>query len=149
MYFIYYIDHTNSLLMPIRGRSKSGNCLKDMTPPSLPDVSNTNKSGYGFFQSLPLYTAFGNFSAYLWHLWELAITGEPILIYAHDQEQCSMAVLSLVGLIYPVTYCGDYRPFFTIYDQDYKEIVNMHNEHHGNNMPSMILGVTNPFILKV
>lgn len=59
-----------------------------------------------------------------------------------------MAVLSIVGLISPIIYCGDYRPCFSLCDQDYQDIVKLHDETHGTKLSSIILGVTNPCIIK-
>jgi hypothetical protein len=43
-------------------------------------------------------------------------------------------------------YCGDYRPYFTIHDSDFK---NFTQPSAPDSIPSLILGVTNPFFLKV
>ncbi|KAI8076876.1 uncharacterized protein BX664DRAFT_367385 [Halteromyces radiatus] len=60
----------------------------------------------------------------LWLLWELILLGEPIIVIAPDPGICSEAVVSLVDLINPIPYCGDYRPYFTIQDSDFKSFVN-------------------------
>lgn len=36
---------------------------------------------------------------------------------------CSQMVQSLVSLIWPLRYVNDFRPFFTIHDSDFNEIV--------------------------
>lgn len=56
----------------------------------------------------------------LWLLWELVLIGEPLLVMSPSPPQCSDAVLGLVSLISPLRYCGDYRPYFTIHDSDFK-----------------------------
>ncbi|KAI8647391.1 hypothetical protein BD408DRAFT_335106 [Parasitella parasitica] len=56
----------------------------------------------------------------LWLLWELMLLAEPIVIIAPDPGVCSEAVISLVDIINPIPYCGDYRPYFTIQDSDFK-----------------------------
>ena len=76
----------------------------------------------GVFQSVPLFTTFGGLSSSLWHLWELALTGEPILILAPTPDSCSRAVLGIVSMIAPLRYCGDYRPYFTIHEPDFGAI---------------------------
>ncbi|KAI8335501.1 hypothetical protein BC941DRAFT_430502 [Chlamydoabsidia padenii] len=93
--------------------------------------------------SLPpggLYLHFKDVLKDLWLLWELILLGEPIIVIAPDPGICSDSVVSLVDLINPIPYCGDYRPYFTIQDSDFKSFVN-------KNQPStnLILGVTNPF----
>ncbi|CAO3622313.1 unnamed protein product [Cunninghamella echinulata] len=93
--------------------------------------------------SLPvggLYAHFKDIVKDLWLLWELVLLGEPIVIIAPDPNICSEAVISLIDLINPIPYCGDFRPYFTIQDSDFKGFVNK------NKPPTnLILGVTNPF----
>ncbi|CAO3593330.1 unnamed protein product [Absidia cylindrospora] len=93
--------------------------------------------------SLPvggLYFHFRDIFKDLWLLWELILLGEPIIVITPDPGICSDSVISLVDLINPIPYCGDYRPYFTIQDSDFKGFVN-------KNQPptNLILGVTNPF----
>ncbi|CAO3589267.1 unnamed protein product [Absidia cylindrospora] len=87
-----------------------------------------------------LYFHFKDIFKDLWLLWELILLGEPIIVIAPDPGICSESVASLVDLINPIPYCGDYRPYFTIQDSDFKSFVN-------KNQPptNLILGVTNPF----
>ena len=82
----------------------------------------------------------------LWCLWELALTGQPLLVIGSSAEECSHAVLGIMSLISPITYHGDFRPYFTIYDDDFKHFCNLHDR---DMLPPLILGVTNPFFLKV
>lgn len=82
----------------------------------------------------------------LWLLWELVVTGEPIIVYGASPVIVSETVLCIVNLISPLTFCGDYRPYFTIHDSDFKETLarkQIHAEY-----PSMIIGVTNPYFFK-
>lgn len=46
-------------------------------------------------------------------------------------------------MIFPLRYCADYRPYFTIHDSDFKEYT-----MKSNPPPPVILGVTNPFFAK-
>ncbi|KAI7827391.1 hypothetical protein BX661DRAFT_198668 [Kickxella alabastrina] len=64
----------------------------------------------------------------LWACWELMILGE------------SLAVVSLVDIIFPITYCGDYRPYFTIQDPDFRAVVSKTHVP-----PNTVVGVSNPF----
>ena len=50
-------------------------------------------------------------------MWELAITGESILILSDTPGVCSTIVLALVSLISPLPYRGEFFPYFTIFDQ--------------------------------
>lgn len=49
----------------------------------------------------------------------------------------------LFSLIAPLKYSGDYRPFFTIHDSEFKEYTTRTSAP-----PNVILGVTNPFFAK-
>ncbi|VDN02296.1 unnamed protein product [Thelazia callipaeda] len=73
---------------------------------------------------------------YVQLIWELVLTGEPIVVLAHNPSECSSFVQSLISLIWPLRYANDCRPFFTIHDIEFRE-------------PNVILGVTNPFFAKV
>lgn len=73
------------------------------------------------------------------------ITGEPILVLSDSPMICSNAVLAIVSLISPVEYTGDIRPYFTIFDPDFRDI-QTHTENR--TLGPMIIGVTNPFFLK-
>ena len=81
----------------------------------------------------------------LWFLWEIALTGEALMIITPTAEECSQAVLGIMSLISPITYNGDFRPYFTIYDSDFKHFSDLHDRKM---LSSLILGVTNPFFLK-
>ncbi|CAH0561898.1 unnamed protein product [Brassicogethes aeneus] len=76
-------------------------------------------------------------------LWELVITSEPIVIMASSPTHCSSMVLALTRIINPLQYCGDYRPYFTIHDSEFKQFT---SKMQGP--PPVILGVTNPFFAK-
>ncbi|KAJ8923572.1 hypothetical protein NQ315_010151 [Exocentrus adspersus] len=76
-------------------------------------------------------------------LWELVIVSEPIVVMASSPTYCSSMVLALTRLISPLQYCGDYRPYFTIHDSEFKQFT---SKVHGP--PPVILGVTNPFFAK-
>ncbi|XP_037520369.1 protein DENND6B isoform X2 [Rhipicephalus sanguineus] len=76
-------------------------------------------------------------------LWELVLVSEPIVVMASSPAVCSDTVLALVGLVWPLRYCADYRPFFTIHDSEFKEYT-----AGSHCLPSVILGVTNPFFAK-
>ncbi|CAH2003529.1 unnamed protein product [Acanthoscelides obtectus] len=76
-------------------------------------------------------------------LWELVITSEPIVIMASSPAHCSSMVLALTRIIHPLQYCGDYRPYFTIHDKEFKQFTSTIKR-----APPVILGVTNPFFAK-
>eukprot|EP01083_Nonionella_stella_P228874 810764_1 len=109
------------------------------------DKQSTLSSG-GCFQEVNIYRYFHVVLGNLWCLWELALAGQPLLVVGTSAEQCSHAVLGIMSLISPITYHGDFRPYFTIYDDDFKHFCNLHDR---DMLPPLILGVTNPFFLKV
>jgi len=78
---------------------------------------------------LNLYKSFRAVLSRLWLLWELVLIGEPILIIASDPSVASDAVLGLISLISPLVYGGDFRPFFTIYNSDLKELTEVFTEN--------------------
>jgi hypothetical protein len=94
-------------------------------------------------QAVNIYHSFKGLITKLWLLWELVLIGEPILVVSHSPEVVSDAVLGLISLISPIEYSGDFRPYFTIHDSDFK-----HYSNNKNVPPAVILGVTNPFFFK-
>lgn len=76
-------------------------------------------------------------------LWELVITAEPLVVMATSPTTAANMVQTLVSLIAPLKYSGDYRPFFTIHDSEFKEYTTRTSAP-----PNVILGVTNPFFAK-
>lgn len=70
-------------------------------------------------------------------LWELVITCEPIVVMANSPCVCSELVQSLVSLVWPLRFCSDFRPFFTIHDSEFKEYT-----ARENCLPAVILGVS-------
>uniref|UniRef100_A0A672QXG5 Protein DENND6B-like n=1 Tax=Sinocyclocheilus grahami TaxID=75366 RepID=A0A672QXG5_SINGR len=76
-------------------------------------------------------------------LWELMLLGEPVVVMAPSPTVSSETVLTLVSTIAPLHYCGDYRPYFTIHDSEFKEYTTRTQAP-----PNVILGVTNPFFIK-
>ncbi|CAG7664882.1 unnamed protein product [Allacma fusca] len=76
-------------------------------------------------------------------LWELVLTGEPIVVMAPLPDTCANTVHALISTIFPLRYCADFRPYFTIHDTDFKEYT-----MKSTPPPPVILGVTNPFFAK-
>lgn len=111
-------------------------------------TSSSSSLSSGLFQSVNLFQEFGMDQLNnLWYMWELVITGEPILIVSAQPSSCSHIVLGLVSLIHPIQCESDYRPYFTLYDHDFKHFSSLH-DLNPSNLPPIILGVTNPFFLK-
>jgi len=76
-------------------------------------------------------------------LWELVILNEPILVIASVPDVCSEFVSALINLTWPIKYSSDYRPFFTIHNSEFQEY-----SMKSSPIPSVIIGVTNPFFSK-
>jgi len=54
--------------------------------------------------------------------------------------------MMISSLIYPLEYIGDIRPYFTIYEKDFKDYLDEEDLCFNN---AAILGVINPFCLRV
>lgn len=76
-------------------------------------------------------------------LWELVLTAEPVVVMAATPTTAANTVHALRSLIAPLKYCGDFRPFFTIHDTEFKEYTT-----RTTSPPTVMLGVTNPFFAK-
>ena len=109
--------------------------------------SSIHHSHSSWFHSLNLYTIFQSHLHNLWYLWELTLTGAPLLVLTRSPASSSSAVLALLSLISPIEYRGDYRPYFTIYSADFKHYSQL-CDVDASSLPAVMLGVTNPFFLK-
>ncbi|KAJ2886578.1 hypothetical protein FB639_001547 [Coemansia asiatica] len=87
-----------------------------------------------------LFRSFRDTLGDLWTCWELMILGESLVVLADTPSRCSEAIVSLVDIIFPITYCGDYRPYFTIQDPDFRAVVCKTHVP-----PNTVVGVSNPF----
>ncbi|KAJ1721889.1 hypothetical protein LPJ53_003639 [Coemansia erecta] len=87
-----------------------------------------------------LFRSFRDTLGDLWTCWELMILGESLVVLADTPSRCSEAIVSLVDIIFPITYCGDYRPYFTIQDPDFRAVVSKTHVP-----PNTVVGVSNPF----
>lgn len=92
---------------------------------------------------IDIFSSFQTILPHIQMLWELVLTGEPLVVMAASPSVTSAAVQALISLIGPQKYCSDYRPYFTIHDSEFKEYTTKTQAP-----PSVILGVTNPFFAK-
>eukprot|EP00474_Spongospora_subterranea_P001452 CRZ01910.1 hypothetical protein [Spongospora subterranea] len=100
----------------------------------------------GTFTYLPLHDIFYSSLRHLWSLWEIVITGRPLLIISDTPTTASNIVLALVSLLPPsFAYLADYRPYFTLTDPDYPHYLTMCN--YGR-LSGCIIGATNQFFLE-
>lgn len=85
----------------------------------------------------------------IYTLWELVLTAEPIVVIGSSPAHTSHMVQSLVSLIAPLEYCSESRPYFTIHDSEFKEFTREHATKATNPLPGIMIGVTNPFFVKL
>lgn len=97
-----------------------------------------------------LYGKHGNVSLLINLLWSWLISLLNAGNFLETQKSLlnvlSEAVLGLLSTIYPLEYQTDYKPYFTIYDPDYREIQDLHDKKVAK---CAVMGVTNPLFLKV
>lgn len=98
----------------------------------------------GSFETVDLFTCLMPVVEHMHTLWELVLTAEPLVVMAPTPTLCSATVQHLTSIIYPLSFCADYRPFYTIHDSDFKDITSSNS----NALPNILLGVTNPFFSK-
>mmetsp|Transcript_12481 Transcript_12481/g.45494 ORF Transcript_12481/g.45494 Transcript_12481/m.45494 type:complete len:706 (+) Transcript_12481:194-2311(+) len=114
-----------------------------------------------------IFTVFRGHLSRLWTLYELALTGESILVISPSPSFCSEAVAAIVSLLNPVPPSMDFRPYFTIHDHDFDLLIYQHtgdgsSDADGGNPKDgpvrdrvaqdrdspLILGVTNYYFVK-
>jgi len=120
-------------------------CCEEIDLADLLNSESCIENPSGVFQDVNIYEVFHNVLGSLWFLWECVITGKPIMVISQSPEVCTNAVLGLISMIAPVIYSGDFRPYFTIYDPDFKHFQGCDKN---DNLGSVVLGVTNPFFLR-
>jgi len=143
-------NHLNKAILASQAKMNDSSNAKlkpddiDLTEFWTSESSATNLTGV--FWDVNIYDVFQNVLGSMWFLWESAITGQPTMVISQSPEMCTKAVLGIMSIISPVIYSGDFRPYFTIYDPDFKYFQDCHKN---NNLGCVMLGVTNPFFLKV
>lgn len=79
-------------------------------------------------------------------LWELVILGEPLVVLAPTPSLCSSAVLALMGLVHPLPFAGDWRPYLCIQDPEYVRLASASCLKEA--LPrGAVYGVTSPLII--
>lgn len=123
-----------------------GTPMDDFTSAMAPAGPLNPSIPHGIFHEADVFGIFRGLLMQLWELWELVLIGEPLLMIAPTPSQCCEAVAALVGLMAPLPCSVDFRPYFTIHDPDFAVLNSLRD---GEQVPPMILGVTNLFFLKV
>lgn len=68
------------------------------------------------------------------------------MIISNNAHIVSNAVLGAISLVSPLEFICDYKPYMTVYDDDFHAIQKMINQDARK--ISRIIGVTNPLFLK-
>lgn len=121
---------------------------RNLEAANLPSILEAvDQSFPGLFQDLGLFATLGQqlCTKHLWHLWELVLTGQGLMVIADSPELSSETVLALVSLTAPLSYMGDFRPYITLFDADFKDFQTMNDE---KSVSQAVLGTTNPFFQK-
>lgn len=127
--------------------SKKAGAIKPQSTHTWPLCSPSDNWRVPLFHEINPVVALAGVLDYLPTLWELLITGEPILVRAQTPTTCSAAVMALLGLIHPLPFIGDWRPYFSIHDVDYDRIV--HSRHVRDLfVEGAVYGVTNQFLVE-
>ena len=103
------------------------------TPIQLPNIFELNKTNENLkikkkkneilklkLQGLNIYSIFKNNIHFLIKIWELLILGEPLLIISPFPKISSEVVLISISIISPLIFNGDFRPYFTVHNSDFK-----------------------------
>jgi hypothetical protein len=92
--------------------------------------------------SINVYESFCTIVPHLWLLWELVLTGAPVLVYATNAGHASDAVYAALSLIAPLEYGGEVQPFFTVQDDTFAAFS---RATKGGPLPTALIGTSNPF----
>lgn len=66
------------------------------------------------------------------------------MILADSPDISSSMVSVMTSLIFPIDYCGNFSPYFTIFDPMFNKIKEEKQKNY-----NLLIGVTNPLFLKV
>ncbi|XP_034490164.1 protein DENND6B [Drosophila innubila] len=124
----------------------AGQQLAEITGASCGGDSPTAVKVLASVHEVELFRSLSFVMDHLYTLWELVITAEPIVVVGTSPADCSHMVQALVAVIAPLEYCAESRPYFTIHDSEFKEFT---QENPNRSIPAVILGVTNPFFVKL
>eukprot|EP00002_Diphylleia_rotans_P032204 TRINITY_DN6745_c0_g1_i1.p1 TRINITY_DN6745_c0_g1~~TRINITY_DN6745_c0_g1_i1.p1 ORF type:complete len:391 (-),score=57.13 TRINITY_DN6745_c0_g1_i1:1179-2351(-) len=95
-----------------------------------------------FHQDSHIYINFSEALDLLPCLWEIVLTGQPLLLITSTPVKAAQSILALASLIAPCPCGMEYRPYYTIHDATFQEYSNK------SKIPTALIGVTNPFFLQ-
>ncbi|GAA6050976.1 hypothetical protein JCM3770_005351 [Rhodotorula araucariae] len=76
-------------------------------------------------------------------LWELALLGEPLLVWAGEPRVAAEVVEALCALVRPIPFGGDLRPYFHVHDADFARLCKPGKPPP----PGLLIASTNPLLL--
>lgn len=112
------------------------------------DIGTASAQQYTIQSSVNIYKTFKPILANLWLLYELVLCNESLIILGSNPQICSNAVLAAIGLISPIQYTGDFKPYFTLYDTDFAVLTSTLSNAAQAASANVILGVTNAQLLR-
>ncbi|KAJ3451927.1 hypothetical protein M0812_03685 [Anaeramoeba flamelloides] len=92
-----------------------------------------------------LYLIFKDILKQMTLLWQLMITGTNLLVTSSSPQICSQVVLSLSGLLFPITFQGKLFPYFTIRNSGFKTFCKKYKQKDRTQRNGIVMGTTNPF----
>lgn len=116
-------------------------------PLCMPTVSVVSVASLALFNEVELAMTLRGVHDKICTLWELVVLGEPILVHGSTPPQCAAAVMAIIGLVHPLPYVGDWRPYFCIQDAGWTELVGGGKE--GVCRDGCVYGVTNIHLLEM
>lgn len=105
----------------------------------------------GPYHEVDLLGALEGALQHLWTLWEMMVVGAPLMVVAPSPTECSRAVAALVCLVTPLQFLGDHRPYFTIHDPSFRQLMLAQDQGDQGSGPPLepsLIGVTNLYFLK-
>ncbi|KAI0565874.1 alpha/beta-hydrolase [Gracilaria domingensis] len=123
---------------------EAGLCTPDLVR-MWPLSSSSAKSSAQPFHEVNLAYALQGVYEKLWSIWELVVIGEPLLVLGATPSECASAVLCIIGIIHPLPFVGDWRPYYCIQDSTYMELM---GPRKNKMMPDgAVYGVTNSHLV--
>ena len=71
------------------------------------------------FAEVDVYRPLRGVLLHAWTLWELLVTGAPLLVFAPTPSDASATVTALVALAPQLADARDWRPYFTVHDSSF------------------------------
>lgn len=145
------LDRRSSRMSSLGRRSAGGLQEKNRTASGVGEI----ETNWTMFQEVDTFVPFKGVVSKLWALWELTLTGQPLVVVAPTPGECSSAVAALISLISPIPYAEDFRPYYSIHDPTFQNLIEACDEAKKQDSPldlednlPHLLGVTNLYFIK-